>query len=163
MQCDAAQALQDRLGDDKVTLHRTELVRLSYLDADEKTRETKVEADVAPKDAEIGSQFPVVYDPAQPNILRTPSMDIVLLDRVFLLGLTVLGLLFGLNPARLASRVASASGVGRMRGDAAGDWTKGADEAIARALQPPPPPSPHPEPRGSASAERTFGRRAAGR
>ena len=64
----------------------------------------------------------------------------------FLLGLTVLGLLFGLNPARLASRVASASGVGRMRGDAAGDWTKGADEAIARALQPPPPPSPLPNP-----------------
>jgi len=166
MQCDAAQSLQDQLGDDKVKLHRVDLVRLSYVGPNDKPYEAKVEADVAPKDAEVGAQFPVVYDPDQPATVRTPAMDVVLgvATAFFLFGLLVLGALFGFNPARLAGRVASASVAGRSGAGGDANWTKAADEAIARALDPAqPPPSRGPAPGGVNGSERTFGRRAAGR
>jgi hypothetical protein len=166
MQCDAAQSLQDRLGDDKVKLRRTDLVRISYVGPNDKTYETKVVADVAPKDAEVGTQFPVVYDPDRPSTVRTPALDIVLglSTAFFLFGLLVLGALVGFNPARLASRVASASVAGRSGAGGDANWTKAADEAIARALEPAAPrPSRAAAPGGANESERTFGRRAAGR
>jgi hypothetical protein len=90
MSCDAAEALQDRAGANKIKIDRTDLVRLRFQLADGSEHEATVdEFNLGSYSQPVGAKLAVAYDPGNPNTVRAS----LAWDRVKIpLGLIAVGL-----------------------------------------------------------------------
>jgi hypothetical protein len=135
MDCDAATAFQNRLGSNKVILHRNDFVKLRYAEPDGRMHTVKVvAANVVAHAAPNGSSIPVVYDPIHPDDVKAPlTMNVLGLEfLLFLGGLYLLSLGLGIGPVRVmralmgGSRSAPAPAAARM------DWS---EESVGERLR----------------------------
>ena len=109
MDCGAAAAFQQRVGTNKVILHRSDFVRLRYAEPGGKSHEVKaVEANVLAHDAPVGATLPIVYDPKHPDDARAPltTRMVGVEFGMLLVGLFFLLLGLGIGPARIAKAFA---------------------------------------------------------
>jgi hypothetical protein len=90
MSCDAAEALQNRVGTNKIKINRTDLVRLRFPVADGGEHEATVdEFNLGSYSQPAGAKLAVAYDPGNPNTVRAS----LAWDRVKIpLGLIAVGL-----------------------------------------------------------------------
>jgi hypothetical protein len=90
MSCDAAEALQNRAGANKIKINRTDLVRLRFQLADGGEHEATVdEFNLGSYSQPVGAKLAVAYDPGNPNTVRAA----LAWDRVKIpLGLIAVGL-----------------------------------------------------------------------
>ena len=90
MSCDAAEALQNRAGANKIKINRTDLVRLRFQLADGGEHEATVdEFNLGSYSQPVGAKLAVAYDPGNPDAVRAS----LAWDRVKIpLGLIAVGL-----------------------------------------------------------------------
>jgi hypothetical protein len=108
--CDEARALQDRIGENKVKLKQINLSRLKLVGPAGATQEVTVVNALVVMGKGVGAEFPVVYDPANPDDVRAP-MTLSSAAGVFGfmgVGLAMVFLALGLNRPRLLKRSAGA-------------------------------------------------------
>jgi len=136
LDCDAATSMQKSMGENKVKLDREDYVRLSYALPDGKPREAKVKGnDVLAFNTPVGATLPIVYDPKDPDHLRTPliTRPVLGIEMAMLLAGSYLLLRgFGVRPIGTVR-----AWIGGRSGQSLGGAKPGLSAAVARAELPP--------------------------